>query len=150
MLFCAKVSYFTVSQRSTSCGAHLILKQAPPPCACNLGLVHQVWDVNNLKVVVDFPLSVPVMAAAMSAVASAHCLVAVGSGSPLQLCDPGSGAVVHTLMGHKSDIWAVSWSLASEWHVLSGGRDGQARSPLAGVAAGRTGNVDQLEILTLR
>eukprot|EP00884_Botryococcus_braunii_P017531 jgi/Botrbrau1/4461/Bobra.0348s0045.2 len=87
--------------------------------------VIKVWDTNSLQVVTEFQLSAPIMAAAMSAVATAHCLVAVGCGAPLQLCDPVSGAVVHTLVGHKSDVWAATWSLASEWHVLSGGTDGQ-------------------------
>lgn len=85
-----------------------------------------MWDTNSLHVVTEFQLVATVMAASMSPIARAHCLVAVGSGVPLQLCDPASGAVVHTLLGHKSDVWALSWSLASEWHVLSGGTDGQA------------------------
>lgn len=63
----------------------------------------------------------------MSPIAKVHCLVAVANGAPLQLCDPVSGAVVHNLVGHKSDVWAVCWSSSSEWHVLSGGTDDQAR-----------------------
>lgn len=40
----------------------------------------KVWDTNSLQVVCSFSLAARVHAAAMSACATSHCLVAVGSG----------------------------------------------------------------------
>lgn len=39
-----------------------------------------MWDANSLQLACSFSLEARVYAAAMSAVATAHCLVAVGSG----------------------------------------------------------------------
>ena len=73
-----------------------------------------------------FALPVKVNCLAMSANASAHCLIAVGGGDrPVRLCDPGSGAVTQSLVGHADAVWSVHWSLSNDWHVATGGQNGQ-------------------------
>lgn len=53
---------------------------ACPPPAGGLDNEVKVWDTNSLQVVCGFAIGSRVYAAAMSAVATSHCLVAVGSG----------------------------------------------------------------------
>lgn len=52
-----------------------------------------MWDANTLAVAAGFSLSSRVHAVAMSPAATAHCLVAVGSGEPqvIVLCGNGGG-----------------------------------------------------------
>ena len=86
----------------------------------------QVWDTNCLQVACSFALPVQVNGVAMSSCAAAHCLVAVGARDPqVRLCDPGSGGVSHTLIGHRDSVWSLSWSLTSEWQLATGSCDGQ-------------------------
>ncbi|EFN57592.1 hypothetical protein CHLNCDRAFT_20970, partial [Chlorella variabilis] len=88
----------------------------------------KVWDANTLQVVCSFSLGSRVYAAAMSATATAHCLVAVGGGgSAVQLCDVVSGGFTHALAGHRAAVWALAWSPSSEWQLMTGGCDGQLR-----------------------
>ena len=63
---------------------------------------------------------------AESAIAATHCLIAVVGGDPhIKLCDPATGGFTHSLVGHREPVWAVSWSLESEYHLVTGGCDGQ-------------------------
>ncbi|EIE20903.1 WD40 repeat-like protein [Coccomyxa subellipsoidea C-169] len=88
----------------------------------------KIWDTNVLAVACSFALPVRVYALGMSHVAAAHCLVAVGGGEPqVKLCDPASGAFTHSLVGHREAVWALHWSLSSEWHLITGSCDGQVR-----------------------
>jgi len=80
---------------------------------------------------------------AMSPIATAHALVAVGcggggaaapgaapsdGGAPLRLADPaGAGAITHHLPGHAGAVWAASWSPRCEWTLVTGGADGGVR-----------------------
>ncbi|GAB4816816.1 hypothetical protein N2152v2_003862 [Parachlorella kessleri] len=88
----------------------------------------KVWDTNSLAVAAGFTLSGRVHAVAMSPCATTHCLVAVGQAKPqVMLCDVTSGGFTHTLSGHRAAVWAVHWSLQTEWQVMTGGCDGQLR-----------------------
>lgn len=93
------------------------------------GSVVQIWDSNALQAACTFSLPVQVNTVAMSACEASHCLVAVGAAdTEVRLCDPQSGGFSHILLGHKSKVWAVSWSLQSEWELMTGGCDGQVNS----------------------
>ncbi len=39
----------------------------------------------------------------------------------VMLCDVTSGGFTHTLTGHTAPVWAVHWSLQTEWHLVTGG-----------------------------
>lgn len=45
----------------------------------------------------------------------------------VKLCDLASGAFTHSLVGHKEAVWALHWSLTSEWHLFTSAADGQVR-----------------------
>lgn len=49
----------------------------------------------------------------------------------VKLCDPASGAFTHSLVGHQEAVWALHWSVSTEWHLVTGACDGQV-----GVALG--------------
>ncbi len=69
----------------------------------------------------------------MSSAAATHCLVAVVGGDPhVKLCDPATGGFTHSLVGHREPVWAVSWSLESEYHLVTGGCDGQVLTNMHG------------------
>lgn len=88
----------------------------------------KVWDANALEVGAFFSIGSPVLALAMSPAAASHCLVAVGSSeADVLLCDVVTGGFSHRLSGHRAGVWAVAWSPAKEWELMSGGRDGQLR-----------------------
>ncbi|CAK0762328.1 hypothetical protein CVIRNUC_002946 [Coccomyxa viridis] len=88
----------------------------------------KVWDTNSLVPVCTFGLPDRVFALDMSRVAAVHCLIAVGSAEPqVKLCDLASGAFTHSLVGHRDAIWALHWSLTSEWHLFTSAADGQVR-----------------------
>ncbi|CAM9742078.1 unnamed protein product [Pylaiella littoralis] len=91
--------------------------------------VVKVWDTNTLGVVVEFDFKDKVFAAAMSAAAGQHHLIAVGSGSPqARLCDIRSGAFAHSLSGgHSEAVWACAWSPTSEFLLATGSADQTAR-----------------------
>ena len=36
------------------------------------------------------------------------------------LCDIVSGGFTHTLSGHRAAVWAVHWSPANEWQLVTG------------------------------
>ena len=46
-------------------------------------------------------------------------------GWQVKLCDAASGGFTHTLVGHREGVWAACWSPTSEWHLITGGCDGQ-------------------------
>lgn len=81
----------------------------------------KLWDANNADAVCAFEFGCKIHCVAMSPVAAAHCLVAAaGQASAVQLCDPATGAFTHTLAGHRSAVIAASWSLQSEYQLLTG------------------------------
>jgi DNA excision repair protein ERCC-8 len=43
----------------------------------------------------------------------------------VKLCDARSGAFTHNLTGHRDAVWAAAWSPSSQWHLATGGCDGQ-------------------------
>ena len=89
-----------------------------------------LWDTNRLQAAHSFSLGAgPVHAARMSGIATTHSLVATGShASPnVRLCDPNSGALTHTLLGHSAPVTAIDWSPADEFLLASGGQDGRLR-----------------------
>ncbi|KAK9822022.1 hypothetical protein WJX74_001472 [Apatococcus lobatus] len=95
----------------------------------------KVWDTNIAQAVCTFPFGAAVCAIGMSPVAAAHCLVAVAGAQPqIKLCDPASGSFTHVLGGHagshgshREDVWSLHWCLQNEWHLVTGGCDGQVR-----------------------
>ncbi|KAF8058843.1 ATCSA-1 [Scenedesmus sp. PABB004] len=88
----------------------------------------KVWDTNALAVACAFGCPGKVQALGMSAVASAHALVAVGTKKPgVMLADVVSGAFVHTLDGHASGACAVCWSPSNQHHLLTGDAAGEVR-----------------------
>ena len=97
----------------------------------------QVWDTNTAQPACTFPFGAAVFGVGMSPVAAAHCLVAVAGGQPqIKLCDPASGSFTHVLGGHagsqgshREAVWSLHWSLQSEWHLVTGGCDGQVFRP---------------------
>ena len=44
----------------------------------------------------------------------------------VKLCDARSGGFTHNLTGHRQAVWAAGWSPSSQWHLATGGCDGQA------------------------
>lgn len=40
----------------------------------------------------------------------------------VMLCDITSGGFTHTLSGHRGAVWAIHWSLQSEWQLMTGER----------------------------
>lgn len=88
----------------------------------------KVWDANLGQAACSFTFPDRVYGVAMSAIAATHCLIAVVGGDPhIKLCDPATGGFTHSLVGHREPVWAVSWSLESEYHLVTGGCDGQVR-----------------------
>lgn len=94
--------------------------------ACHAGL--QVWDANLGQVACSFTFSDRVYGVAMSSAADTHCLVAVVGADPhVKLCDPATGGFTHSLVGHREPVWAASWSLTDQHHLLTGSCDGQVK-----------------------
>lgn len=46
----------------------------------------------------------------------------------VKLCDLVSGGFTHSLVGHREAVWALHWSLTSEWHLFTSAADGQVRA----------------------
>ncbi|CAM6087515.1 unnamed protein product [Calypogeia fissa] len=87
-----------------------------------------LWDTNTLQVETQFKMDGKVYAVGMSPVAATHMLIAAGTEDPrVRLCDIASGAFTHTLSGHRDSVWAVQWSVANEWVLITGGFDGAIR-----------------------
>lgn len=94
--------------------------------SCHVGL--QVWDANRGQVACSFTFPDKVHGLAMSAAADTHCLIAVVGADPhVKLCDPATGGFTHSLVGHREPVWAASWSLTDQHHLVTGGCDGQVR-----------------------
>lgn len=88
----------------------------------------KVWDTNTTQVVMDFKMPGKVYGTAMSAIATAHMLIAAGSADvQVRLCDIASGAFTHTLSGHRDGVMTLEWSTSSEWILITGGCDGAIR-----------------------
>ncbi|KAL3160881.1 hypothetical protein ABBQ38_009274 [Trebouxia sp. C0009 RCD-2024] len=88
----------------------------------------KVWDANLGQAACSFTFPDRVFGVAMSSAAATHCLIAVVGGDPhVKLCDPATGGFTHSLVGHREPVWAVSWSLDCEYHLVTGGCDGQVR-----------------------
>ena len=49
----------------------------------------------------------------------------------VKLCDARSGAFTHNLTGHRQAVWAAAWSPSSQWHLATGGCDGQVALSVA-------------------
>ena len=59
---------------------------------------------------------------------TAHGLVACCTSDPrVRLWDPSSGALTHSLVGHRDAVWTSQWSKGSEWVLLTGGGEGDIR-----------------------
>lgn len=98
----------------------------------------QVWDTELLQHVTGFATPSRVQTLALSSVATGHCLIAAaGDDAHVRLCDITSGAFTHTLTGHRDNIWALNWSLLSEWMLVSGGCDGQVSCAIRATHASR-------------
>ena len=86
----------------------------------------KVWDTNTLQVGCVFGVQAAVHSVAMSPAAATHCLAAVGSAeNDVMLCDVVSGGCTHRLSMHGMPVWALAWSPACEFELISGGRDGE-------------------------
>eukprot|EP00163_Fabomonas_tropica_P032924 TRINITY_DN8452_c0_g2_i2.p1 TRINITY_DN8452_c0_g2~~TRINITY_DN8452_c0_g2_i2.p1 ORF type:complete len:507 (+),score=59.14 TRINITY_DN8452_c0_g2_i2:1405-2925(+) len=69
-----------------------------------------------------------VYAAEMSEIGTTQSLVACGTNEAvIRLFDLRTLASAQTLVGHRQEVRAVSWSPENEYHVCSGGADGQVR-----------------------
>lgn len=88
----------------------------------------RVWDSDAFAVVSEFALGSKVFAAQFSRVATTHALVAaVTAQHEVRLCDVAVGAATHSLLGHRDEVWALAWSLANEFQLATGARDGDVR-----------------------
>ena len=80
-----------------------------------------VFILYFLKVVDEYEFSGIIYNHAMSKIAIANSLVAVGNQSAkLRLIDLRSGSATHTLRGHQESVLSVEWSNKDE-HVLASG-----------------------------
>lgn len=87
-----------------------------------------VWDTNTTQVVANFKMPGKVYRTAMSSLATSHMLIAVGTEDvQVRLCDIASGALSHTLSGHRDGVMTVEWSNTNEWVLITGGCDGAIR-----------------------
>ncbi|EXB39828.1 DNA excision repair protein ERCC-8 [Morus notabilis] len=87
-----------------------------------------VWDTNTTQVVTNFKMPGKVYKTAMSSLATSHMLIAAGTEDvQVRLCDIASGALAHTLSGHRDGVMTVEWSSSSEWVLVTGGCDGAIR-----------------------
>eukprot|EP00271_Cylindrocystis_brebissonii_P016955 TRINITY_DN4208_c0_g1_i1.p1 TRINITY_DN4208_c0_g1~~TRINITY_DN4208_c0_g1_i1.p1 ORF type:complete len:473 (-),score=64.84 TRINITY_DN4208_c0_g1_i1:396-1814(-) len=86
-----------------------------------------VWDTNTQQAEVHFSLPGKVYGIAMSGIAPHMLVAAATEDARVRLCDIASGAFSHTLAGHRDAVWAVQWSVSSEWELATGGCDGAVR-----------------------
>ena len=71
-----------------------------------------VWDTNTTQVVANFKMPGKVYRTAMSSLATSHMLIAVGTEDvQVRLCDVASGALSHTLSGHRGMYCILMLSL---------------------------------------
>lgn len=92
----------------------------------SLGGEVKAWDTNTSEAVCTFELVMPARAVAMSHVATTHSLVAAAcEDGAVYLCDLASGNKTHRLSAHGESVWAVCWSVNSEYELLSGDVRGQ-------------------------
>lgn len=71
-----------------------------------------VWDTNTTQVVTNFKMPGKVYKIAMSSLATSHMLIAAGTEDvQVRLCDIASGALAHTLSGHRGLYANAFWNL---------------------------------------
>ncbi|KAH6569369.1 hypothetical protein BASA62_004948 [Batrachochytrium salamandrivorans] len=88
----------------------------------------KVWDSASLEVAFIFRLEDSVITHALSPIASTHALIAAGTdASHIRLCDMKSGALTHSLTGHRGPAASLQWSPVHEFLLVSGGVDGTIR-----------------------
>ncbi|XP_037070618.1 DNA excision repair protein ERCC-8-like [Pollicipes pollicipes] len=87
--------------------------------------VFQVWDTNTMTKSETFRFDEKLICHAMSPVATAHSLIAVGGESAtVTLCDLRSGSNTHQLRGHAAaSVDTCRWSPAHHHLLATGGRD---------------------------
>ncbi|CAG9462780.1 unnamed protein product [Pedinophyceae sp. YPF-701] len=96
-------------------------------CTASFDGTVRVWDANAESVACAFQLDDRVECAAISPPTAPQCLVAAGAGTTARLCDPVSGALTHTFVGHAGRVLCVRWLPASGFVVATGSSDGQVR-----------------------
>ncbi|EGF77111.1 hypothetical protein BATDEDRAFT_27913 [Batrachochytrium dendrobatidis JAM81] len=85
----------------------------------------KVWDSATLEAAFTFRLDDSVYTHVMSPIASTHALIAAGTkASHIRLCDLKSGALTHSLAGHKGPAVSLQWSPVHEFLLASGSVDG--------------------------
>ncbi|XP_043226803.1 DNA excision repair protein ERCC-8-like [Amphibalanus amphitrite] len=84
-----------------------------------------VWDTNSMTKSESFRFKNKLICHAMSPVATAHSLIAVGGEeSTVTLCDLRSGSNTHQLRGHAAaTVDTCRWSPAHHYLLATGGRD---------------------------
>jgi len=86
------------------------------------------WDANCLRVATETELATKCRAAELSARATSHSLVAIGSDDDVvRLWDPASNVIAHTLSGHRGSVHAIEWSRSNEYALATGGAEGDVR-----------------------
>ncbi|GLD95829.1 hypothetical protein PINS_up004507 [Pythium insidiosum] len=91
--------------------------------------VVKVWDADVFCVETEFSFpDTKVFGAKFSRVATTHSLIAaVTSSHEVRLCDLSTESAIHSLLGHRDQVWALAWSLANEFQLATGSRNGEIR-----------------------
>lgn len=88
----------------------------------------KLWDSDAFETVGSFPLRSRVYCAKFSPVATTHALIAAATAKgEVRLCDMDVNASVHSLLGHRDEIWTLAWSPVNEHLLATGARDGEIR-----------------------
>ncbi|KAJ0401958.1 hypothetical protein P43SY_002005 [Pythium insidiosum] len=92
------------------------------------GLV-KVWDADVFRVECEFAFpGTKVFGAKFSPVSTTHALIAAVTAShEVRLCDMATESAVHSLLGHRDEVWSLAWSRASEFQLCTGSRNGEIR-----------------------
>jgi len=86
------------------------------------------WDANCLRAATETTLASKCRAVALSARATSHSLVAIGSDDDIvRLWDPVSNVIAHTLSGHRGSVHAIEWLRSNEHALATGGAEGDVR-----------------------
>lgn len=88
----------------------------------------KIWDSDRFESVGRFDLRSRVYCAKFSPAATTHSLIAAATANgEVRLCDMAVDAAVHSLLGHRDEIWTLAWSPGNEFHLATGTRDGEIR-----------------------
>jgi DNA excision repair protein ERCC-8 len=88
----------------------------------------KLWDSDAFEVVGSFALRSRVYCAKFSPVATTHALIAAATAKgEVRLCDMHVNAAVHSLLGHRDEVWTLAWSPVDEHLLATGARDGEIR-----------------------